>query len=161
MLLLLIYKSRFKAQAVFKWTQATIREEKWEGNIGSSPGRCPLWPRSLLCKYSRPVFSESDRPPLWSPPAALYSHSYRLRTHTDTQLSIHTTVCSIIHNAQTIVCMYPWTWHRSKGYRTPRPPCELALRRSRLPAGRHTASFYWRKDKQTALRTRTFNWRRP
>lgn len=40
------------------------------------PGRCPLWLLSLPCRCSRPAFSESRRPPLWSPPDEPCSHSY-------------------------------------------------------------------------------------
>lgn len=48
-------------------------------NSALLPGRCPLWLLSLLCRCSRPVFSESVRPPLWSPPEEPCSRSYYLK----------------------------------------------------------------------------------
>lgn len=110
-----------------------------------SPVRCPPWPRSQPCRCSPPVFSESVRPPLGSPPDGPCSRSYHLQTHTVQHTSAHThlNMDAKQTTVRVCVCVYLWTWHRSKGYRTPGPPCEPAPPRCLPPAGRHTASFYW------------------
>lgn len=69
-----------------------------------SPVRCPPWPRSQPCRCSPPVFSESVRPPLGSPPDGPCSRSYHLQTHTVQHTSAHTHL-NMTPSKQQCVCV--------------------------------------------------------